>query len=118
VVALAEHAGIAELGLRPGLTLLPVLMALFAAAAMYIRHRAASLREAGQRLMLAGLLWLILYDAALVLTYAGWRYALVILGLLPLSYLLVLIMRWWSRLMLIAQPPDYKRVRSGPGPGS
>ena len=102
------------LWLQPGLMLLPVLMALFVATAIYIRYRAGSLREAGQRLMLAGLLWLILYDAAIVLAYAGWAWALAIVALLPLSYFMVLLMRWWSRLVLIAQPPDYKRVRSGP----
>src|SRR5204863_335570 len=34
--------------------------------------------------------------------------------LLPLSYLMVQFMRWWSKLLSLSQPPDYKRVRSGP----
>lgn len=114
LVSLNSQARPHGLWLQPGLMLLPVLMALFVASAVYIRYRAGSLREAGQRLMLAGLLWLILYDAAIVLAYAGWACALAILGLLPLSYFMVLLMRWWSRLVMIAQPPDYKRVRSGP----
>ncbi|MGA2496307.1 MAG: UbiA family prenyltransferase [Tepidisphaeraceae bacterium] len=114
IALLAGRARPQRLWIQPGLMLLPVLMSLFLATAVCIRYRTGSLREAGQRLMLAGLLWLILYDAAIVLTYAGWACALAILGLLPLSYLMVLMMRWWSRLLAITQPPEYKRVRSDP----
>ena len=64
--------------------------------------------------MLTGLLWLIVYDSAFVGVYVGWRYALALLLLLPLSYLMVQFMRWWSKLLSLSQPPDYKRVRSGP----
>jgi hypothetical protein len=62
--------------------------------------------------MLTGLLWLIVYDSAFVGVYVGWRYALVLLVLLPMSYLMVQFMRWWSKLLSLSQPPEYKRVRS------
>ncbi len=116
VGVIAEQARPMGLWIRPGLAIVPVLAILFLVLAAFIRHRAAGPREAGQRLMLLGLLWLILYDAALLLTYSGWVWALTILGLLPLSYLMVQLMRWWGRLLLILQTPDYKRAKSGYGP--
>jgi 4-hydroxybenzoate polyprenyltransferase len=99
---------------HPGL-LLPIgLCLLFVIVAIVIKRRSPTSRQAGQTLMLMGLLWLIAYDSAFVGVYVGIRYALAILLLLPLSYLMVQLMRWWSRLLSLSQPPDYKRVRSGP----
>jgi hypothetical protein len=54
------------------------------------------------------------YDSAFVGVYISPRYALPLLLLLPLSYLMVQMMRWWSRILSLSGPPDYKRVRSGP----
>ena len=99
---------------RPGLLLPIALAALFVVIAAIIKRRSATSRQAGQTLMLMGLLWLIAYDSAFVAVYVGVRYALALLLLLPLSYLMVQLMRWWSRLLSLSQPPDYKRVRSGP----
>jgi hypothetical protein len=84
------------LGWNEGL-LLPIgLAVLFIIIAWRIRKRSATSRQAGQTLMLSGLLWLIVYDSAFVGVYVGWRYALALLLLLPLSYLMVQLMRWWS----------------------
>lgn len=99
-------------GLRPGL-LLPVgLAGLFVLVAWRIRRTAPTSREAGQKLMLTGLLWLILYDAAFAWVYVGWRSAAGLLLLAPVSYLSVLLMRWWAKLVLLSQQPEYKRVRN------
>ena len=102
----------AQVGWDKGL-LLPIgLAAAFVIVAWRIRRRSATSRQAGQTLMLSGLLWLIVYDSAFVGVYVGWRYALALLVLLPMSYLMVQFMRWWSKLLSLSQPPDYKRVRS------
>jgi hypothetical protein len=93
--------------------LLPIgLVAVFIVISWRIRKRSATARQAGQTLMLTGLLWLIVYDSAFVGVYVGWRYALALLVLLPMSYLMVQLMRWWSKLLSLSQPPEYKRVRS------
>jgi 4-hydroxybenzoate polyprenyltransferase len=105
-----EAAG--GLGWRPGLLLPLGLAALFVIVAWRIKRKSATPRQAGQTLMLTGLLWLIAYDSAFVGVYVGKRYALALLLLLPLSYLMVLLMRWWSKLLSLSQPPEYKRVRS------
>jgi len=100
------------LGWNAGL-LLPIgLAAVFVIIAWRIRRKSATPRQAGQTLMLTGLLWLIVYDSAFVGVYVGWRYALALLVLLPMSYLMVQFMRWWSKLLSLSQPPEYKRVRS------
>ena len=62
--------------------------------------------------MLTGLLWLIVYDAAFAWIYVGWRSAAGLLLLAPISYVSVLLMRWWARLILLSQQPEYKRVRN------
>jgi len=89
-----------------------------------IRVRYANRREAGQTLMLYGLLWLIVYDAAFVagsgdfklgdsVSWADphrWITAAILLALLPVAYLSVQVMRWWSKLMTASQRPEYKRA--------
>lgn len=100
----------------PGGLLWPILASfMFAAVAWRIglgigdrRTRAAdglelapSLREqrrrAGRQLIVAGLLWLIVYDAAFVLGYVGRRQALGVLVLLPMAYAAVRLMRLASQ---------------------
>jgi 4-hydroxybenzoate polyprenyltransferase len=100
------------LGWNRGLLLPMGLAVLFVIIAWRIRRRSATSRQAGQTLMLTGLLWLIVYDSAFVGVYVGWRYALALLVLLPMSYLMVQLMRWWSKLLSLSQPPEFKRVRS------
>jgi hypothetical protein len=99
--------------LRIDLLLPAGLAGLFVLIAWRIRRSTVSARQAGQTLMLAGLLWLIVYDSAFALLYVGWRSALGLLLLAPISYLSVLLMRWSARLMLLSQQPEFKRVRDG-----
>jgi len=84
--------------------------------AWHIRRSSPSSREAGGKVMLAGLLWLIVYDSSFVAAYVGVLYALALLSLLPISYLAVQVMRWWSKLILLSQPPTFQRERSSSGP--
>ena len=84
----------------------------FLGLAWYIRRRAKTRREAGQTLMLFGLLWLIVYDAAFVGAYAGWQEAVLLLLLFPLAYFSVQLMRWWSQVLSLSQRPVFKRART------
>lgn len=97
----------------PWLALPAGAMLLFVALGLWMRHRYGPNREAGQALMLYGLLWLIVYDACFALAYAGWVPAAVIAGLLPLAWGSVHLMRAWSRFLAAAQRPDYKRAGTG-----
>jgi hypothetical protein len=100
-----------SLWVQPGLMVPGAAVLLFVAVAFYIRHKMDGRREAGQTLMLYGLLWLIVYDAAFVGTYVNWLAAgLLLLLLLPVAYLSVQLMRWWSKLLIASQRPDYKRA--------
>jgi hypothetical protein len=99
------------LSLRPGL-LLPVVAAVgYAAVAFAIYKRAESRRAAGQTMVLYGLLWLIVYDAAFVAAYVGWLAAGAVLLLLPVAYLSVQLMRWGAQLMTLSQRPPFKRAQ-------
>jgi 4-hydroxybenzoate polyprenyltransferase len=82
----------------------------FVAVALVVRRKVGPGRDAGQALMLYGLLWLIVYDAAFAYAYVDWRAAAMILALLPIAYLSVQLMRWWSKLLVASQRPDYKRA--------
>jgi hypothetical protein len=85
--------------------------AVFVLLAWYVRRTNPSSRAAGQTLMLYGLLWLIVYDAAFVAAYAhDWPATLVVLLLLPVAYFSVQLMRWWSKLMTLSQRPTFKRA--------
>lgn len=105
-----------SVGIRPGLLLPGGLAGLFVLVAWRIRRTAPTSRQAGQTLMLTGLLWLILYDAAFAWVYVGWRSAAGLLLLAPVSYLCVLLMRWWAKLVLLSQQPEFKRVRNDARP--
>jgi hypothetical protein len=63
--------------------------------------------------MLAGLLWLIVYDASFAAAYVNWISALCLLMLLPLAYGSVMLIRAWSKLMLAAQRPEFRRAHAG-----
>lgn len=58
--------------------------------------------------MLAGLLWLIVHDAAFVFGYVGWAEAATILVLLPLAYGSVRLMRWWGGVMQLKLRPQFR----------
>jgi 4-hydroxybenzoate polyprenyltransferase len=96
--------------LTPGL-LLPVAASLaFLGVGFYARRSTRTRREAGQKLMLFGLLWLIVYDACFVAIYVHWLPALLLLLLLPVAWFSVQLMRWWSRIVSVSQRPDFKRA--------
>ena len=102
-----------RLDVRPELLLPLAAAAAFVLVAWLIRRRSATSREAGQKLMLFGLLWLIVYDAAFVAGYVGDMIAaLAVLALLPLAYFSVQFMRWWSRLVALSQTPTFKRAKT------
>jgi hypothetical protein len=109
----APEAGFIEgmwLWFRPGI-LLPIATAIaFVIIGIWVRRRFEVRREAGQNLMLYGLLWLIVYDTAFVAGYIGWGPALVVLGLLPVAYLSVQLMRWWGKVIAASQRPEFKRA--------
>ena len=84
----------------------------FVALAWYVRTHSTTSRDAGQTLMLYGLLWLIVYDAAFVGSYASWLEAALLVLLFPLAYFSVQLMRWWSKLLSLSQKPTFKRART------
>jgi 4-hydroxybenzoate polyprenyltransferase len=96
--------------IQPTLLLPAAAVLLFIGVAFIIRLRMGLRREAGQTLMLYGLLWLIVYDAAYVAAYVNWLAAGLLLFLMPIAYLSVQLMRWWSKLLVASQRPDYKRA--------
>ena len=53
---------------------------------------------------------LIVFDAAFVAGYVGWKQALAVLVLLPLSYVAVRVMRLWSQVVGLSQTPQFRRV--------
>jgi hypothetical protein len=99
--------------LNVNLTLVPAMVAVvgFVGVACLIRRRNPIPTEAGQKLMLFGLLWLIVYDAAFVAGIVSWIAAGGLLCLLPVAYWSVQAMRWWSALVSVAQRPAFQRAR-------
>jgi hypothetical protein len=100
------------LTLRLGLLGPALAVAVFIALGIWIRRRSPNSRAAGQSLMLAGLMWLIVYDASFVVGFVGIPEGLLIFMFLPVTYAAVIIMRWWSRMMLLSQRPEFKRVET------
>ena len=101
------------LRIEAGLALPALATAAFVALAWRVRRGSAGSREAGQKLMLYGLLWLIVYDAAFVAGYTRSAPATgAILLLLPLAYGSVQLMRWWSKLVALSQTPSFKRAKT------
>ena len=106
-----EHgSAIDALRITPALALPVGAVMAFVLLAWMIRARSSTPREAGQRLMLWGLLWLIIYDASFAAGYIGWQAALVLLALLPTAFLSVQVMRWWGGLIALSQRPAFKRA--------
>ena len=84
----------------------------FILVGIYIRWRTPGLRDAGQKLMLYGLLWLTIYDACFVFAYVGWWEGLLMLLFFPAGWLFVQLMRWWAKVVSLSQRPTFKRVRA------
>lgn len=89
-----------------------VAVVIFIGLAALVRRRNPVARDAGQQLMLYGLLWLIVYDAAFVGAYVGLLSALCLLALLPLAWWSVQLMRWWSKLLSLSHRPPFQRART------
>jgi 4-hydroxybenzoate polyprenyltransferase len=98
------------LEIRPALALPAAAALAFVVIALVIRRRSPNSAAAGKTTMLYGLLWLIVYDSLFVAGYVDWRPALVIFLLLPVAYLSVQLIRWWSEIVLISQRPTYRRA--------
>lgn len=99
------------LWVTPGLLWPWTAVLLFALVAIITRWLVPDPRRAGRSIMLYGLLWLIVYDAAFVQCYIGWRYSLMIFALLPVAFIAVQFMRAWARLLDLATRPEYQRAR-------
>jgi hypothetical protein len=100
------------LDFRPGM-LLPLGAVLgFLAFAYVVRRRNPIARDAGQKLMLYGLLWLIIYDAAFVAGYVSWVAGGIVLALLPIAWWSVQFLRWWSKVISLSQRPTFQRART------
>ncbi len=108
----AWRRGWDAVGFGPGLVPPAAAAAAFVALAVVVRRRAANGREAGQKLMLYGLLWLIVYDAAFVAGYVGWAPAVGLLALLPVAWGAVQLMRWWSKVVALSQRPAFQRAKA------
>ncbi|MGA2230059.1 MAG: UbiA family prenyltransferase [Tepidisphaeraceae bacterium] len=104
--------GAAALSVEPGLILPAAAVAGFIALAIWTHIKNRNSRQAGQTLMLRGLLWLIVYDAAFVAGYVGLVPAALLLTLLPIAYLCVQLMRWWNQFLALSQRPAFKRVET------
>jgi hypothetical protein len=100
-----------SLWITPGLIAPAAAIVGFIVVAAVIRRRSSDSRSAGRNLMLAGLLWLIVYDASFVAGYVGLGAAAALLVLLPIAYVSVMLMRWWSKIVLLSQRPEYQRAR-------
>jgi hypothetical protein len=102
-----------SLRIGPELVLPGLAVLTFLAVAHRVWRRGPSPREAGQKLMLYGLLWLIVYDACFVAAYVrNWVATLAVLLLLPVAYFSVRLMRWWSKLIALSQKPQFKRAQT------
>ena len=114
VVAWRRYDGsmVEALHIRPGLLLPGAAALLFVATAYRIRKTSPTRRGAGQKIMLFGLLWLILYDAGFVAGYVSPLLGLLLLVLLPVAYFAVQLMRWWSQMVVMSQKPQFQRAVS------
>ncbi|MEM8875799.1 MAG: UbiA family prenyltransferase [Planctomycetota bacterium] len=93
----------------PPLAVASLLFALlgFAVAGGWLVSVTRDSRALGKRLMLVGLLWLIVLDAAFVLGHVGIVPALCILALLPIAYGCVVLMRAWGSVVELSRKPDF-----------
>ena len=102
----------AQLGLDAAILPAAAAALAFVGLAFVVRRRNANRRDAGQKLMLYGLLWLIVYDAAFVGGYASWPAAAGLVCLAPVAFASVQLMRWWSRVIAAGQRPVFQRART------
>lgn len=107
-----DDVGLAQsLWITPGLLLPLAAVAVFVLLAVAVKMRTPNPRDAGQKIILYGLLWLIVYDAAFIAGYVSWKAAAVVLALLPVAWMAVQLMRWWSRILSLSEKPQFQRAR-------
>ena len=85
---------------------------LFFALALAVWRKRRNDREAGQSLMLLGLLWLIVYDAAFVAGFVSLILGAAMLLLLPIAWWSVHFMRWWSKVLSLSHRPKFQRIET------
>jgi len=107
-----DREGWGSLAIRPGLIGPGLAVVAFCGLAKWIRANNSNPRDAGQNLMLAGMLWLIVYDICFVMGYVGIGAGLLLLPLLPMAYVAVVVMRGWNNLLLLSQRPAFKRIET------
>jgi len=118
IVTLWKHQIEPRASVAQILALQPALLGPFAAVlafvvfAVWSGRRSTNRRDAGQALNLAGLLWLIVYDAAFSVGFAGVLAGSLILLLLPVAYLAVWVVGWWGKLIQLSQRPTFRRVET------
>ena len=100
-----------SLNVHQGLLIPLAAVLLFVGIGGFVRWRYPVARDAGQKLMLFGLLWLIAYDAAFVVGYASWQAGVVLLMLLPVAWWSVQFMRWWNKVLSLSHRPAFQRAR-------
>ncbi len=106
------RGAITALDPRPALLLPLAALVIFAVMAALLRRKDPRSREAGQKLMLYGLLWLIVYDALFVAAYVSWAAAAILLCLLPIAWWSVQFMRWWTKVLSLSHRPVFQRART------
>lgn len=100
----------AAMWITPGLMLPVAAVVGFVVIALIIKHSSRSYRDLGSRLGLAGLLWLIVYDAAFVWGYVSFAWAVVIIMLLPVAYIGLKILSLGSGIAALTRRPEYRRA--------
>jgi 4-hydroxybenzoate polyprenyltransferase len=106
------HGVLRELEFNSSLIPVTLTVPAFVLVALWIRRTNPVPSEAGQKLMLYGLLWLIIYDSAFVAGYVSWTAAGCLLCLLPIAWWSVQLMRWWSKVYSLSQRPVFQRARN------
>lgn len=96
--------------ITPGLWF-PVLAILgFIIVMTLIVRTSKSYRDIGQRLWLAGLLWLVVYDASFVGAYVSIAWAAVIAGLLPVAYVGLKLLTVFGGIAALTRRPEFRRA--------
>ncbi len=110
IALLLSRRGADQMGLEWGL-LLPLGCALlFLLLALWLYRASPTPRQAGQRLLRLGTLWMVLYNAAFTAGYVSWALAGLILLLLPATWLARHLLEGGLNLWSLSRPPEFKRA--------
>jgi 4-hydroxybenzoate polyprenyltransferase len=106
----AGDSFITTMSITPRLIFPLIAMLGFFVLAVLIIRRGRSNRDIGHQLWLAGLLWLIVYDATFVEAYVSPAWAGIILALLPVTYVGIRVMSLAGGIAALARRPDFRRA--------